>query len=110
MSEHHGSLRSKSWFSFLFGFGFLVGFVKQENLTQALDGKKSHTDLPFLESHCRLTQLWLVKLRKTDDQSPGLKVSLMLKNENWMKNLLTSLDPRSERSSPCYIVFEYRFF
>ena len=38
-----------------------------------------------------------------------LNVSLMLKNENWMKNLLTSLEPRSERSSPCYIVFEYRF-
>ena len=27
MSEHHGSPRSKSWFSFLFGFGFLVGLV-----------------------------------------------------------------------------------
>ena len=25
MSEHNGSPRSISWFSFLFGFGFLVG-------------------------------------------------------------------------------------
>ena len=25
MSEHNGSRRSISWFSFLFGFGFLVG-------------------------------------------------------------------------------------
>ena len=68
---------------------------------------------PFLESHCRLTQLWLVKrtsLRKMlDYQPPVLKVSLVLKNENWMKNLLTSLEPRSERSSPYYIVSEYRF-
>ena len=27
MSEQNGSLRSNSWFSFLFGFGFLVGLV-----------------------------------------------------------------------------------
>ena len=33
----------------------------------------------------------------------------MLKNENWMKNLLTSLEPRSERSSPCCTVSENRF-
>ena len=44
-----------------------------------------------------------------DDQSPALKVSLMLKNENWRKNSLTSLEPRSERSSPCCIVSESRF-
>ena len=31
----------------------------------------------------------------------------MLKNENWMKNSMTSLEPRSERSSPHYTVFEY---
>ena len=27
MSEHKGSPRSISWFSFLFGYGFLVGLV-----------------------------------------------------------------------------------
>ena len=36
-------------------------FVQHVNLTQVLDGNLSHSDLPFLESHCRLTQLWLVK-------------------------------------------------
>ena len=71
MSEHNGSPRSISWFSFLFGFGFLgwlwattgltVLLVQHVNLTQALDGNLSHSDLSFLESHCRLTQLWLVK-------------------------------------------------
>ena len=39
-----------------------------------------------------------------DDDSPVLKVSLRLRVENWMKNSLTSLEQRSERSSPCYIV------
>ena len=69
MSEHNGSPRSVSWFSSLFGFGFLVGLVNGSprsirstlNLTQVLDGNLSHSDLPVLESHCRLTQLWLVK-------------------------------------------------
>ena len=36
-------------------------FVQHVNLTQVLDGNLSHSDLPLLESHCRLTQLWLVK-------------------------------------------------
>ena len=40
---------------------------------------------------------------------PVLKVSLMLKNENWRKNSMTSLEPRSERSSPYYNVSGYRF-
>ena len=44
-----------------------------------------------------------------DDQSPVLKVSLMLKKESWRKNSMTNLEPRSERSSPCCIVSEYRF-
>ena len=33
----------------------------------------------------------------------------MLKKESWMQNSLTSLEPRSERSSPYYSVSEYRF-
>ena len=33
----------------------------------------------------------------------------MLKKENWRNNSLTSQEPRSERSSPCCIVFESRF-
>ena len=41
--------------------GLRVLFVQHVNLTQALDGNLSHSDLPFLESRCRLTQLWLVK-------------------------------------------------
>ena len=41
--------------------GLTVLFVQHVNLTHALDGNLSHADLPFLESHCRLTQLWLVK-------------------------------------------------
>ena len=44
-----------------------------------------------------------------DDYSPVLKVSLRLKDENWRKNSMTSLKPRSERSSPCCTVSEYRF-
>ena len=36
-----------------------------------------------------------------NDASPVLKVSLMLKDKNRMKNSMTSLEPRSERSSPC---------
>ena len=36
-------------------------FVQRVNLTQALDGNLSHSNLPFFESHCRLTQSWLVK-------------------------------------------------
>ena len=39
-----------------------------------------------------------------DDDSPVLKVSLRLKDENWRKNSLTSLEPRWERSSQCCIV------
>ena len=35
--------------------------LQHVNLTQALDGNPFHFDLPFIESHCRLTQLWLVK-------------------------------------------------
>ena len=49
---------------FLFGFGFLVGLVngspvlsvQHVNLTQMLDGNLSHSGLPVLEAHCRLTQ------------------------------------------------------
>ena len=44
-----------------------------------------------------------MSLRKTkDDQFPALKVSWMLKKENWRKNSLTNQEPRSERNSPCY--------
>ena len=39
-----------------------------------------------------------------NNASPVLKVSLKLKDENRRKNSLTSLEPRSERSSPCCIV------
>ena len=38
-----------------------VLFVQHVNLTQVLDGNLSHSDLPLFESHCRSTQLWLVK-------------------------------------------------
>ena len=37
-----------------------------------------------------------------DDQSPVLKVSLMLKKESGRKNSMTSLEPQQERSSLCY--------
>ena len=84
ISEYNGSLRYNSWSWFLFGFGFLVGlvngsrgfriylflgfclawstgrpvlFVQHVNLTQVLDGNLSHSDLPMLESPCRLTQV-----------------------------------------------------
>ena len=66
MSEHNGSHRS-SGVSFLIGLGFWLAWVtaglsvqsslQHLNLTQALDGNQSHSDLPFLESYCRLTQL-----------------------------------------------------
>ena len=75
-----------------------VLFVQHVNLTQVLDGNLSHSDLPVLEWHCRLTQLWLVKwtsLRKMwNNDSPVLMVSLRLKDANWMKNTLTSLEPQ----------------
>ena len=47
--------------------GFPVLFVQHVNLTQALDGNLSHSDLPFLESHCRLTQLWLVDVDELEE-------------------------------------------
>ena len=40
---------------------------------------------------------------------PVLKVSLMLKKDSGRKNSLISQEPRSERSSPCCTVSEYRF-
>ena len=56
MSEHNGSPRSFSWFSFLFGFGFWLAWstgrtvlsVQRVNLTQMLDGNLSHSGLPVL--------------------------------------------------------------
>ena len=33
----------------------------------------------------------------------------LVSNENWMKKSMTSLEPRSERSSPYFIVSESRF-
>ena len=38
-------------------------------LTQVLDGNLSHSDLPVLNSHCRLTQFWLVKLGEDGGRS-----------------------------------------
>ena len=71
MSEHNGSLRSISWFSFLVGFGFLValgnnGSQRCFSSTCELDTGTGWESIPFrsslsLESHCRFTQLWLVK-------------------------------------------------
>ena len=69
-------------------------------------------DSLFLESH---HHLMLLSVRETslkkmwNNASPVLKVSLRLKNENRRRNSLTSLEPRSERSSPCCIVSESRF-
>ena len=40
---------------------------------------------------------------------PGEALRVALKDVNWKKNSLTSLEPRSERSSPCYIVSKSRF-
>ena len=52
-------LESDFWLGWSTGRSVL--FVQHVNLTQALDGNQSHSDLPVLESHCRLTQMWLVK-------------------------------------------------
>ena len=41
--------------------GLPVLSVQHVNLTQMLDRNLSHSGLPVLQSHCRLTQLWLVK-------------------------------------------------
>ena len=113
-----------SWFHHYLVLGFWLASVQTTGLsvpsslqhvylTQALDGNRSHSDLPFLESHCRLLLLYLVKwtsLRMVwDDCSRVLKVSFRLKDENWRKNSMTSLEPRSVRTSPFYIVFESRF-
>ena len=47
------------WFGILDWTGLPV--LSSMYLTQALDGNLPHSDFPFLESPCRLTQLWLVK-------------------------------------------------
>ena len=69
MSEFNKFHRSFSWFSFLFGFGFLVGLVNVSprsvrstyELDKSAGWESIHSGLHVLESHCRLTQLWLVK-------------------------------------------------
>ena len=48
--------------------------------------------------------------RAWEDVGWSIKVSLMLKNENWRKNSLTSQEPRSERSCLCCTVAESRFW
>ena len=40
---------------------YLVLDFQHVHLTQILDRNLSHTGLPVFLSHCRLTQLWLVK-------------------------------------------------
>ena len=68
------------------------------NLTQARESYHFHFDPLFLESHCDLMLISLVKktsLKKMWNYvSPVLKVSLKLKDENWRKNSLTSQEPR----------------
>ena len=121
-----------SWSPFyLFLVGFLVGLatllvigftanngcprsiINIETWHRHWRGYHFQFDPLFLESHCHLMLLSLVKKtsfkKMWNNASPVLKVSLMLKSENWRKNSLTSLEPRSERSSPCCIVSEYRF-
>ena len=44
-----------------------------------------------------------------NNDSPVLKVSLKLTDQILKTNLLTSLEPRQERSSPCCIASESRF-
>ena len=68
----------------------------------------------LLKSHCRFDTIVVGEVDELEEDVGMitllfLKVSLMLKNENWRKHLLTSLEPRLERSSPCYIVFRNRF-
>ena len=38
----------------------VIWSLQHVKLTQALDGNLSHSDLPFFQSHYRLTKLWLV--------------------------------------------------
>ena len=55
MSEHNGSPRSKSWFSFLFGFGFFVGLVngspRSFRSTCELDTDAGRESIPLRSSH-----------------------------------------------------------
>ena len=78
----------------------------QVSLTLVLDGNLSTQIFPCL-SLFRLTQLW----HELNDQSPVLKVSLMLKSENWRKNSFASQERfLSERSSPHCTLSESRFW
>ena len=59
MSEHNGSHRSKSWSSFLFGFGCLVGFVngspRSFRSTCSLDTDTVQESIPHMSSLSRVS-------------------------------------------------------
>ena len=63
MSEYNGSLRSKSWSSLLFGFGFLVGFVNGSPVsfrsTCSLDTDTGQESIPHRSPHALLITLSL---------------------------------------------------
>ena len=120
MSEHNGSHRSIV-VSSLFGFGFLVGLGNNGShrsiisSTCELDTGTGWESIPLRSSLSRVSlSLNTVVVGEVDeleeDASPVLKVSLRLKDENWRKNSMTALEPRSERSSPHYILLESRCF
>ena len=54
MSEHNGSPRSFSWFSFSFGFGFLVGLVngsrRSFRSTCELDTDAGSESIPYVSA------------------------------------------------------------
>ena len=59
MAEHNGSLRSKSWSSFLIGFGFLVGLVngspRSFRSTCELDTDAGWESIPLRSSRARVS-------------------------------------------------------
>ena len=59
ISEYNGSLRSVPWFSFLFGFGFLVGLVdgstRSVGSTCELDTGAGWESIPLRSSRARVS-------------------------------------------------------
>ena len=59
MSEHNGSPRFASWYSFFFGFGFLVGLVnglpRSVRSTCELDTSAGWESIPLRSSRARVS-------------------------------------------------------
>ena len=136
LSEWHRSPRSWSWSTFLFGFGFFDWFSQQLLLRYFRRAQVSpflpfnmftwHSCgigiyptqvTPFVSSHTFSWHRWRCHgwwgtrawgRRRMINFLPWRCYGCW-RGKNWRKILLTSLEPRSERSSLCCTVSAYRF-